>query len=683
MREGRIWKRVCGLCLCATLSISSFGGTGMTAYGASKRTFLVAQAKSMALAGSSDYKKKYNEILLKQIKYRDAVRSVKEKRRNLTTFRWTPLLSFHFPEKLNLAEEMEFVFKPAQIQMEIINLKHELADMKYGILEKVEKSYSDCYVDQERIRFTEEAISSGEEELKKNRYRLSLGQAAQSDIDKMEKSIKTQSSKLSLLKRTFETDKSKLSDLVGMDVTSGYTFKNPFQTADIPRDKLEEITRYTLSMDQSYFEAKAQATLARDNLETAERLMRSQYGGQMNGISPYVTLAKQGKEVDTAAFQMAYDGMLDLVDKPWQGKKRILFIKIPREWFKGQISGIRYVEDEPYTLFNACLDYITAYKECADIEKGIRSEVAGSFEAIVTAKTAYEDLVENGQEQRVALDKLLALNKQGRAEFEEVSDKRSDYQDTQMDMLGALKDYNDLLYAYDRLTCGAITSYLKGQELSMDASGAGNSLVAVDEEDYPYYYIESRIQDKKFVFGVHIPEDFEPEITDYELWYGDLQIGGRTPVEKQISHLAVAAKNEESRFTVRLFRDGTFVEQCEIDPEVLRDRLNMKTAVKKEKETEKVAGSYQVALNSELGLATITLYLNQGEGLRYYGLFDQNGNPLYSEEPVESGEGFTYLSVLAQDLQKVRLVFYDEGKERAGEGYLNTAKKQVMMEIKE
>ena len=31
--------------------------------------------------------------------------------------------------------------------------------------------------------------------------------------------------------------------------------------------------------------------------------------------------------------------------------------------------------------------------------------------------------------------------------------------------------------------------YLKGQDLGMDASGCGNSLVGVDEEDYPYYYM--------------------------------------------------------------------------------------------------------------------------------------------------------------------------------------------------
>ena len=128
--------------------------------------------------------------------------------------------------------------------------------------------------------------------------------------------------------------------------------------------------------------------------------------------------------------------------------------------------------------------HLDVYKR-QDIEKEIRSEVSGSFEAIVTAKTAYEDLAEHGMEQRRDLDRLLVLNKQGKADYEEVSDKRADYQETQMETLGALKDYNDLLYSYDRLTCGAITSYLKGQDLGMDASGSGNSLVGVDEEDYP------------------------------------------------------------------------------------------------------------------------------------------------------------------------------------------------------
>lgn len=679
----RRWK--CWLCLglCMALCISGFAGTGIPAFAGTKKSYLISQARSMALADNSDYKKKYNEVLLKEIKYRDALRSAYEKRRNLTTFRWTPLLKFHFPEKLNLAEEMEFVFKPAQILMEITNLKHEMSDMKFEILEKVNQAYSNCYVDQEKIRFTQEMLTSAEEELRKNRYRLTLGQATQSDIDVMEKSISTRTSELILLKRSFETHKEKLSELVGMDVSSGYTFRNPLQTADIPRDKLEEIISYTLANDQNYYVANAQAVLNRDNLNMAEGLMYSQYGGKMGGISPYVTLAKQGKEVDTAAFQMAYDGMLNWVDEPWQGKKRILFIKIPREWFKGQISGIRYVEDEPYALFNACLDYITAAKECSDVEKEIRSEVSGNFEIIVTAKMAYEALAESGREQGQDLERLILLNRQGKADYQEVADKRSDYQETQMETLSALKDYNDLLYAYDRLTCGAVTKYLTGQGITLDASGVADSQVAVDEEDYPYYYMEFRIQDMKFVFGVHFPEEFEPEITDYELWYGDLQIGERTGVKSQISHLALAAKNEESRFMVRLYRDGKFVEQCEIDAEVLRDRLKMKTAVETVKETEKVVGSYQVSVDSDLGVATITLHLDQAAGFRYYGLTDENGTVLYSEEPVKAGEGFTYLSMFAKDLKKLRVIFYDEGKEAAGEGYLNTAKKQVIAVVKE
>lgn len=550
MRKTGIYVRMAVIVTACTVLVLSLPFP--PAFGAVQRSLLLPQAQRMALSRSYESKKKYNEILLKQIKYSDAVRSAIEKQRNMSTFRWTPLLKFHFPEKANLAESMEFIFKPASIQAEIKTLRHELDDIRFSVLEKVNTAYSECYVNQEKIRFTEELLKAAQEELNRNRYRLTIGKASQNDIKIMEKSVEAKTADLALQKRSFETAKSDLSDITGLDVTSGYSFKNPFNKAKLTRDKLEGIISYTLEHDQSYYEAGVIAALAKDNLMTAEQLMRQQYGWKMDRISSFVTTSKEGKDVDTAAFQMAYDQMLQDVDAPWQGKKRILFIKIPREWFKGQISGIRYVEDEPYALFNACLDYISAAKEKADIEKEIRSQAKSDYETIITARNAYEAMAASADEAGEDLERLILLNKQGKADYQETADKRADYQANQMDTLSALKDYNDLLYAYDRFTCGAITKYFYGADIAMDQGGNAESLVAVDEEDVPYYYIEFRIQDMKFVFGLHIPEDYEPEFTDYELWYGTVRVGERTPLNRQISHLALTEQSDEDRFTVRL-----------------------------------------------------------------------------------------------------------------------------------
>lgn len=666
--------------LCIAIAAVQIFAVPVNAEAAGDRTFLLPQARKLALSNSSDYKKKYNEIILKNMKYEGAVRSVNEKMRDLRTFRWTPLLKFHFPEKPNLSQTMEFILKPAGIQVEIDNLRHGLTDMKYEIQEKTDLAYAECYAGQEQTAFTESLLEEAKEELKKNQYRLAMGNASQNDIAVMEKSIKTKTSELSLQKRNFETAKKKLSDLTGMDVTTGYRFKNPFQTADIPREHLEDLISSTLANDQSYYEAKAAAALDRRNLETAEQYMKSWYGGKMNRIASYVSLAKQGKDVDSAAFQIAYNGLLEAVDKPWQGKKKILFIKIPREWFKGKLDGIRYVEDEPMALYTACMDYISAAKDVTDLEKGIRSEVEGSYETIVTAKNAYEALKESAAEMKADLDRLQLLNMQGKAEYSEVKDKKADYEEAQMETLSALKDYNDLLCSLDRLTCGAVTKYLMGEAVSIEGSGTANSLFSVEEEDYPYYYIETRVEDMKFVFGIHIPDDFEPEITEFELWYGDILVGPRTDSNKQLSHLAIASKNDESRFTVRLFKNGKFLEQCEIDPTVLKDRLNLKAAAREEKEVEKVVASYQITLNQELSLASISLSPEDAD-IRYYSFVDKNGNALYTEQLAEISDSFTYLSVMAKDLKTIRVRLYGSDKEMIYDGYFDTGRQTVMAAV--
>ena len=89
----------------------------------------------------------------------------------------------------------------------------------------------------------------------------------------------------------------------------------------------------------------------------------------MSYISDFVNQAIAGQKISQKAFKNQYEEFLKAIDEPWQGNVRILFIRIPKEWFKGQISGIRYVEDEPYALyeaalemFSACLSVLTATK---------------------------------------------------------------------------------------------------------------------------------------------------------------------------------------------------------------------------------------------------------------------------------------------------------------------------------
>ena len=106
------------------------------------------------------------------------------------------------------------------------------------------------------------------------------------------------------------------------------------------------MTQYTMDHDQSFYEAKAATSTAKLNVDSYESLMRSQYGSKMDVIQTYINMAKQGMDVDYGAFQIKYREMLKALDKPWAGSIRIWFFKFTKEWFKGEIDGTGYIEDE-------------------------------------------------------------------------------------------------------------------------------------------------------------------------------------------------------------------------------------------------------------------------------------------------------------------------------------------------
>jgi hypothetical protein len=223
---------------------------------AASQKLTLKEAQSLAIANSTTYSNILNKIDIQNIKYATAVKSIKMKKKNMSTFRWTPLLSFKFPEKPTLADEYEWQYKPLQITCTITELRHQLNDEKLASKEKVSLKYVETYICQQKIAFYEARLDEAQTTLKKNKAKLVAGEASQADIDKMEKSISTLQTQLSLQMRTFETNKSALSKLINKDVKSGYTFENPFVDAEIPRSILNILVNYTLENDQSFYETK-------------------------------------------------------------------------------------------------------------------------------------------------------------------------------------------------------------------------------------------------------------------------------------------------------------------------------------------------------------------------------------------------------------------------------------------
>nr|DAI66109.1 MAG TPA: multidrug resistance protein cholerae, outer membrane protein [Caudoviricetes sp.] len=645
---------------------------------AGAKTLTLATAKKLAVANSDSYEKVESQLAVKQASLSQAYRSIREKQKNMSTFRWSPLLSFKFPTKPDLSEAYEFQFKPIEIQSEIDSLKHQLTDVVLEEYEKVSTLFVDAVVLDESITFNEKRLAVFEEQLVKDKAKLKLGEASQNDIDILNTNITSLQNKIATDRRSYEQSKKKLSDAIGMDVTTGYSFENPFVSAEIERTQLQDLTQYTLDHDQSYYDVCMAESTALISLRTNYNLMNGQYGSKMNYISGYVNQVYAGTKVNKKAFKSAYETFLQKIDEPWQGKKKILFIRIPKEWFKGAISGIRYVEDEPYALYESALEYEDARLERENAQKDLTDQVADTFENYVSLRNAYLAAVEAVNKAEKSLTAAESLNKLGELTNEEFTTEKEDYEELQNEMFSALADYTKALYSFDRLTCGGVSALLEDAGADLNAGGEGNSYVEAEYEGGAYYYMESIIEQEQFRLNVYIPDDFSVEVTHFELWCDGKQIGERTAIDKSIRHLALATESIDKAF-IRFYNDTEFVDDCEIDPSQQSGELQivmnyMATGGSSDKEL----GEYSLTVNAATGIATVELSPQKDREIAYYRISTSDGVYLTGDSYYSIEKGFRYLSLLENGIADLNIEFYDASKNKIFEGYFETAGNKLM-----
>jgi hypothetical protein len=401
----------------------------------------------------------------------------------------------------------------------------------------------------------------------------------------------------------------------------------------------------------------------------------------MRYISSYVQQVKRGEKVDSNAFKLSYDKFLIEIDKPWVGMKSLWLIKYPKEWFKGEIDGVRYIEDEPYTLYENALEYQDALAEQKQLECDLTQQVEDSFEEQVTARNSYNALIQQIEKDKKNLDALGVMNVLGTCSFEEYSEAQEQYEELLMESLDALGLYSTLLYSYDRLTCGAVSLYLSEKDISVGALDGAESYI-VEEEDgskNAYYYIRRLIEDNMFELGIYIPDEFETDITHFEFWCDGIQIGSRTERSKSIRHL-VLSKSEIDKAVVRFYDDDKYVAECEIDPQSYQGPLEIPGGYIVTKVQDKTqVGAFTVSRNTETSLASVKMEFLASENICYYTIKNGDGKFVLSANPIEATRTFEYLSLLVGDLGGLTIQCYDNEKSIKYEAYFDMEKYKLFL----
>lgn len=707
-------KLICGF-LAVLLTFTSMPQVEMSRVYASS-TLTLSTAKKLAEANSKDYRKIKSKIALTESKYVSAVKKTKTKVEEKTSFRWSFLLNFKLPESLNQTDEYEMATQPLEYETSISELQHQLADTIYSVDEEVKNLYTELYTLQSEITFYEERLEKLEDTYQRNLAGVAKGTATQSDCDSMKKSIDSLTTKLSNQQTSFEQDKQSMTDLIKLDVTSGYKFENPYIETSIDRDKLEYLEEFTLKNDQTYYEAKLTTQLKKMEVQSIYNLLHGEWGSKTNIIQKYINQAYNGQDIDTDAFKQDYDTMLTNADKPWNGIYIIpLFfftIIFPKIFLKGSTDGTWYSEDDPYLLYTDVLEYLEAQTDEATAKTTTLKSVDTAFESMVALRKSYEELKSETESAKTAYDKAVLSNSLGTMTYTELSTTEEEYQDLQIQEIEALSDYTQSLYSLDRITCGAVTKLLNASGITLDAVGGGTSyvtdedgntvetsgdadytpdidaLVGADsylvEETYDgaYYYIKPYVEDSAFELTVYIPDDFSVEITDFELWCDGIQIGDRTSVDSKLWHLTLTTKNIEEAF-IRLYNGDDVVDDVDIDASAASGELSIVGGYYIAKsESSTTLASYTTTNDTSLGITKLKITPeSEYEDIKYYKLTaSSNGSALLSDDYQDISSEFTYLLILSSDLENVSVEFFDESKTSIATGYFDTENNEIKKE---
>lgn len=668
-------KRILSLFICINiLVLSIFTTPALQVKGANKK-FTVEMAKEMALMSSSDYELMKGKLALAKVQYDQSIKKLKLKEKNQTTFRWSPLTTFKLPEQPNLVESFEYNYEPLSLQSEIDKLNHEITDCVYEIYEKVSLQFVKVYILQEKIEYNEKRLEGYQSTLDKNRARLIKGEANKSDIEAISKKVETLENTIVSDIRSLEAQKSTLSNMVGIDLTSSYDFESPLVDVNLDRSMLDKLINYTLEHDDSYYQAETDAENGLIALNTNYDLMKRHYGADIYIISSFVSQAKSGETLNASAFKLKYNEFLTKIDEPWQGKKKIWFVKIPREWFKGAIDGVRYVEDEPYALYESAIEYQNLHKEQLALEKELTSTVTDYYENYISGRNTCNSLEKSVASKKEELQKSSIRNSLGQMTYEEYSQVQEEYENLQIDLLDAQASYSELIYSFDRLTCGAISDYLNNKSSLLASASGGESYIVANEGDGVYYYIHSLVAENMFEFGLTVSEDADVDVESYELWIDGILVGERTGLEYPIIHLALDIR-EVDRVFVRLYSGSEFIDDCDIDTTVYSGKLDIIKAYDVEMIEETLVATYTTGTDGK-GLFLLNIKPEPSEDIAFFSIKNKEGKALLNGEKTPIKDTFRYLTILESSLEEMTICFYGSGGSMLYEAEFNTTDKTI------
>ena len=540
------------------------------------------EVRTLAIENSQGVENTKIDLIKKQIELKQAKEAIADTIKKENTIRFSLLFNIKFPEKHGMPKEIELLTSVPEIENDIVVLEKKKQNEMLQSQTAAEQAYYDVLLTQYKQR----SIVSRLGELKEAEVQLDrqvkLGTGKKSDLEYIQDRISALE-KERARNIVLEDEKiTKLAGIIGKDHLLGYEITEEIQEVSFQRSQLEEMTNYALEHDFELFQKRQATMLAEKETNVILGIYKNVYPQYMSEIESYIK-THEDSQIDYEEFIARYNTTLDNIDSPWYGSYviNLIFFKIyiPKEWFKGEYSGTRYMEDEKYQLFLTLVDRDKAIQEEKQAEQALKETVKTAYATLKTMEGSIKEMQENLVQSEIRYQQKLQQNQKGLVDFTELENARESLYQQQSVLYEAKIEYAKSLSAFNGQTAGFVNDFLDISQTEEKNYAVGQSVM-----NQATWHIKTNITDYNFMFGVFVPEEYD--VDSYQLFYEGEAIGEKLPLTETLTHLSVAY-GDTTLLTVMFYKGDILKYIAQIDGVSYDGVLNMQPAEGKAENIQK------------------------------------------------------------------------------------------------
>lgn len=621
------------------------------------QAFTIEQARTLAQENSEGLQDVKIDRIKKQIELKQAQDGIKDIRKKESTIRFSLLFNIEFPPSHGMPKEIELIMKVPEIQNEITILQEQEGYETLKSQTEAENAFYDVIQEQYNQNYLKERIQDSKTVLQKITKEYQIGNGKKEDVDYVQNALQNFENEYQKSILNMDTKTKKLSTLTGINVQTGHTFTEYFPQVNIDRTQLEQMTRFAKENDFEVFKKTQQRKLAETDTSEILNIYKSKYSKYIGDIESYIK-AHENTKIDYDEFIQKYNYTLTQIDSPWDGAYviNLLFfkIRIPKEWFKGEYSGTRYMEDQKYALFVSLTERDKARKAEQSAISSLENTIYISYNNLKQMESAYKNAQENLQLSEKNYNEQKKQNQLGLVAFSTLESSRMDYFTKQKALFDMEMEYAKALSNFNLTTSGYINHLLKGGTFESKSLEAGDTFL-----ESPQWYVKNDLTSYTFAFGVTIPGEYG--VDSYQLYYDSMPVGDKLSLDKQLIHMPLTY-SDSSLLEVYFFENDILKYIASFDGSQYGGELELKKADGLLAEVSKVQSE-----SNNLGTWTVlqTDNLRSTFLIEVPGLIYTDYELIFNADSIakaKKGESVSTLSLYFSDMNAILIRFYNQGQ---------------------